>query len=280
MMGNFRVGGWLAVTCLSAGCGGATQAAASPESPALAAPSVASAKPALEAKAPRESRAVVAKAETKADDEDKSLTREIPTTCSGSDGCVPAAAFAERVCRGRFPNLPFAMFAKSAPWQHLFVKAVTVEPVNAYGGAQGETQMNFGEEVVVLKRRGPGSAKGVQISGPTDLDVLRWDGTCATIREEMFVTYNPGQMTTPRIVWKYLEDPIRETLLKGPMVVRAQANERKHCRESSAKNPSAECDKAMLRLTEAIIVAVRLGAAPPAPTSAPAWRKAEATASR
>jgi hypothetical protein len=140
--------------------------------------------------------------------------------------------------------------------------------------------MNFGEEVVVLKRRGPGNAKGVQISGPTDLDVLRWDGTCATIREEMFVTYNPGQMTTPRIVWKYLEDPIRETLLKGPMVVRAQANERKHCRESSANNPSAECDKAMLRLTEAIIVAVRLGAASPAPTSAPAWRKAEPTASR
>ena len=192
---------------------------------------------------------------------------------------MPDAAFAETVCRGKYPNLPFAMFAKAAPWQHLYVKAVTVEPVNAYGGTRSEVEMNFGEEVVVLHKHGPGKGSGVQISGPTDLDVLRWDGTCATIREEMFTKYNPGQMTTPRIVWKYLDDPIREGLLKGSVVERAQSNERKQCRDSSAKNPSPDCEKAMLRLTEAIIVAVRMGAVLPAPT-APEWRKPEATASR
>jgi hypothetical protein len=32
------------------------------------------------------------------------------------------------------------------------------------------------------------------MSGPTDLDVLRWDGTCATIREEMLVSYVPAAM--------------------------------------------------------------------------------------
>ncbi len=207
------------------------------------------------------------------------VTREIPTSCSGVDGCFPEPAFAERVCRGKFPDLPLAMFAKGTPWQHLYVKAVTVAPVNVYGGARSDREMQFGEEVVVLRRRGPGSGAGVQISGPTDLDVLRWDGTCATVREEMFVSYIPGEMMSPRIVWKYLDDPVKDGLMKNGVVLRAQANERKHCRDSSPKNPSPACDKAMKKLTDAIVLAVHLGIELP-PGAAPEWQKPEPTASR
>jgi hypothetical protein len=212
--------------------------------------------------------------------DDANLTREVPTACSGTDGCYPDPAFAERVCRGKFPDLPLAFFAKGAPWQRLYVKAETVEPVNAYGGARSPISMHFGEEVVVLRKRGPGSAKGVHMSGPTDLDVLRWDGTCATIREEMFVTYIPGDMTSPRIVWKYLDDPIQEELLKNAAVERAQVAERKNCRDSSPSQPSPACDKAMKKLTDAIVIAVRLGIELPPIESTPAWHKSEPTASR
>lgn len=207
-------------------------------------------------------------------------TRELPSTCSGTDGCYPDAAFTERVCRGKFPDLPLAFFKKGAPWKRLYVKAETVEPVNAYGGPRSEMWMNFGEEVVVLRKRGPGATKGVHMSGPTDLDVLRWDGTCATIREEMFVSYIPGDMTSPRIVWKYLDDPIQDGLLKNIAVERAQATERKQCRDSSPSQPSPACDKAMRKLTDAIVIAVRLGIDLPPAQSGPAWHKAEPTASR
>jgi hypothetical protein len=211
---------------------------------------------------------------------DDPTTRQIPTTCSGTEGCYPDPAFVERVCRGKFPALPLALFSKNAPWQHRFVQAISVDPENTYGGPRSATAMNFGEEVVVLRKRGPGSGNGVQMSGPTDLDVLRWDGTCATVREELFVTYNQGEMVSPHIVWKYLDDPVQEALRKSPIIERAQAAERKSCRDSSPTKPTPACDRAMKKLTDAIIIAVRLGAEVPPPESGPAWRSAEPTASR
>jgi hypothetical protein len=199
----------------------------------------------------------------------RAIPLEIPTTCSGDDGngCFPEEAFTERVCRGKYPDLPLALFAKGAPWQHRFVKAVSVEPVNAHGGPRSEAWMNFGEEVIVLRKRGPGGGAGVQISGPTDLDVLRWDGTCATVREEMFVSYVPGEMTSPRIVWKYLDDSIQDGLRKSPAIDRAQASERKQCRDSSPTKPTPACDQAMKKLTDAIVIAVRLGLEVPPPAA-------------
>jgi len=261
------------IACLTA-CGTAPQPEAKePRAPAHAA------KEATPVAAATSTPEANANATETASDED-TLTHELPTTCSGTDGCYPEAAFTERVCRGKFPDLPLAFFKKGAPWQRLYVKAETVEPVNAYGGPRSPMWMNFGEEVVVLRKRGAATTKGVHMSGPTDLDVLRWDGTCATIREEMFVSYIPGDMTSPRIVWKYLDDPIQDGLLKNAMVERAQATERKQCRDSSPSQPSAACDKAMRKLTDAIVIAVRLGIELPPSQSTPAWRSPEPTASR
>jgi hypothetical protein len=87
-------------------------------------------------------------------------------------------------------------------------------------------------------------------------------------------------MTSPRIVWKYLDDALQEGLRKSPVVERAQAHERRSCRDSSPTKPTAACDSAMRRLTEAIVSAVRQGAELPLPQSAPAWRSASPTASR
>src|SRR5690349_5019077 len=45
-------------------------------------------------------------AEGKASSSDKALSRDIPRDCSGdADVCVPPKAFAEQLCRGKFPEL-------------------------------------------------------------------------------------------------------------------------------------------------------------------------------
>ena len=120
-------------------------------------------------------------------------TREIPSDCADPNACALPSAFVETVCKKKFTDLPLYLFATKLPWKHLYVKAEYVEPVNPYGGEQSETWLKFGEEVVLLRRRVPGGVHAVQISGPTDVDVLRWDGTCATIREEMLVSYVPAR---------------------------------------------------------------------------------------
>ena len=200
-------------------------------------------------------------------------TREVPSVCADASTCVPPTAFVDAVCKHKFPDLPLYLFAGKMPWQHLYVKAEYVEPVNPHGGDQSEAWMQFGEEVVVLRKREQGGAKGVQISGPSDLDVLRWDGTCATIRAEMFVSYVPAPMQSPRIVWKYIDAGLQEALLKNAVVARSREAEKKGCHDSSLTHPTPSCEKAMRQLTDAIVLAVHQNVALPGTGSLPGWVK-------
>jgi hypothetical protein len=200
-------------------------------------------------------------------------TREVPSACADKASCVPPGAFVDAVCKHRFPDLPLFLFAGRMPWQHLYVKAEWVEPVNPHGGDQSEAWMQFGEEVLVLRRRAAGGAKGVQVSGPSDLDVLRWDGTCATIREEMLVSYVPAPMQSPRIIWKYLDASLQEALLKNAVVARSREGEKKGCRDSSVTHPTPACEKAMRQLTDAIVLAVHQNIALPSSGALPDWVK-------
>jgi hypothetical protein len=200
-------------------------------------------------------------------------TRDVPRACDDKQHCYPPAAFVDAVCKKRFPDLPLYLFAGRLPWQHMYVKAEHVEPVNAHGGEQSEAWMKFGEEVVVLRKRAPGGGRGMQISGPSDVDVLRWDGTCATIRQEMLVTYVPAPMQSPLIVWRYLNGDLQEALLKNTVVARARASERKSCRDSSVKHPTDSCAKAMRKLTDAIALAVRQNVELPGTGTVPEWAK-------
>lgn len=199
-------------------------------------------------------------------------TREVPSECADKASCQPPAAFVDAVCKHKFPDLPLFLFAGRLPWKHLYVKAEWVEPVNPHGGDQSEAWMAFGEEVVVLRKRAP-AAKGVQVSGPSDVDVLRWDGTCATIREEMLVSYVPAPMQSPRIIWKYLDAALQEALLENAVVARSREAEKKGCRNSSVTHPTPACEKAMRQLTDAIVLAVHQNVALPSSGSLPNWVK-------
>lgn len=200
-------------------------------------------------------------------------TREVPSACADASACAPPTAFVDAVCKHKFPDLPLYLFAGRMPWQHLYVKAEYVEPVNPHGGDQSEAWMQFGEEVVVLRRRAPGGVNGVQVSGPSDLDVLRWDGTCATIRAEMLVSDVPAPMQSPRIIWKYLGAELQAALLKNAVVARSREVERKGCRDSSVTHPTPSCEKAMRQLTDAIVLAVHQNVPLPNTGSLPDWVK-------
>jgi hypothetical protein len=200
--------------------------------------------------------------------------RSLPTECeSGTAPCSAPQKFVERMCHGKYPDLALVMFSKGTPWHRGYVKVQTLEPVNIYEGERSERWLEFGEEVLVLRTRGPGSHGGVQVSGPTDVDVLRWDGTCATVRQEMLAQY-PTNTTilTARIVWKYLDTPIQEALLTNQFVEHASEKERPLCHGSTMKHPDAPCDKASQKLTDAIALALRGGLALPTPSKIPAWQ--------
>ena len=203
------------------------------------------------------------------------LTHDLPTCAAPGEECFTPRAFTEKICKSKYPDLALVMFAKGQPWQHLYVKAEHVEPVNVYAGPVDEQWMFFGEEVIVLsKGQGGATPKGVvQISGAEDVDVLRVDGTCATIRREMLVTYATGAMTSPHVVWKYLEPGMQQALLADKGVQKAQTNERKICRSESVTHPEEPCAKAMAALTQAVVAAVKQGLSVPMAEKRPEWTK-------
>jgi hypothetical protein len=206
--------------------------------------------------------------------ETRELARVLPTECEpGGELCNAPSRFVEQVCHGKYPDLALAMLAKGTPWRRGYVKVETLEPVNMYEGERNEEWLAFGEEVLILRTRGPAGRGGVQISGPTDVDILRWDGTCATIREEMLAPYPTNtSVLTARVVWKYLGTATQEALLTSPLVKYASDKERPACRGSTMKHPDAACDKASRKLTEAISVALRAGVTLPIPEKLPAWQ--------
>jgi hypothetical protein len=258
-------GWWLGVGLVA--CGGAPERVNAPMVPA------AGIKEPAPAAAPVPSPPVAEAEDTPAPAAATEAPPPIPTDCAGpKEDCLPPARFAEAVCHGRFPDLALYLFAKSSPWQRAYLKVQTVEPVNMYDGARSDRWLEFGEEVLVLKRHGGGGKGGVQVSGPVDLDILRLDGTCATVRQEFVAPYMTGAVQVARVVWKYVDPGIQEALLSDRAVARASEKERPACKGSTMKSPAAACDKAQKNLSDAIGIALRLGAEVPAPAKVPRWK--------
>jgi hypothetical protein len=56
-------------------------------------------------------------------------------------------------------------------------------------------------------------------------------------------------------------------------VARAREVERKDCKGSSLTHPSDTCKKALRKLTDTIVLAVKKGIALPTPARLPEWKK-------
>jgi hypothetical protein len=165
------------------------------------------------------------------------------------------------------------MFEKSTPWKRMYVKAESLQPVNTYGGITTQPLV-FTEEVLILHHQssGPGA---IQIGGASDVDVLRWDGTCVTVREEMLSEHQMPTIKNATVTWRYLDKETQNGLLQAKYVKVRYDQQRETCRSSSATNPTAPCQKATEKLNDAITVAVRGGLELPEPGALPVWQQSE-----
>ncbi len=200
---------------------------------------------------------------------DSELSAAMPPECANRKGCVPPESFARAACHGRYPSMALAMFEKHTPWQRLYLKAVTIEAVNAYGDRSSTAPIVFGEEVLVLRSTPSVGSGKIQVSS-TDIDVLRWDGTCATVARELF-SATPMPNMVQSVEWRLLEDSFQEVLLNSKYVALTYERQRTACKGSSAD----KCRKATERLNEAIGVAIRGGITLPTPAKLPKWAAAE-----
>lgn len=247
------------------GCATATSNTAPAPAPVSPEPAVAS----TEIDAPPAPQKRVAD-EASASDGTPTMTRELPTECTGEAPCVPPPEFAESMCKGKYPGVALLMFEKSSPWQRKWVNVRALEAVNAFGGPNSGGELTFGEEVVLLRRQSA-SQGGMQISGGEDVEVLRWNGTCVTVRESELVEYVPGLPRNARIVWNYLGEPMQEALLTNKTVAEARKTHKKECHGSSRRSMTPSCEKATGSLNGAIVVAVRKGMPLPMPDKRPEW---------
>jgi hypothetical protein len=187
----------------------------------------------------------------------------LPKTCSGQGKfCAPPGDFVERLCASKYPDLAISWFAKGTPWTRRYVKPPAIEPRNTIGGPSSETKLVKGEEVLVLKQHDSSDA---QVSGVVDYDVLRWDGTCATLSELEMADNAPSQPKNALIVWRFLDVRIQTALFKDPAIEKAQLAVTKACKGST----SGACTRAVRDLSAAVASAVRRGIELPAPGRTP-----------
>jgi len=175
--------------------------------------------------------------------------------------------------------MAIAMFEKLTPWQRLYLRSEKLEAVNACGDRAVSTPLVFGEEVIVLRGVSQPKAGKLQISS-SDIDVLRWDGTCATVAREYFSKTRMAEIAQAPIPWRYLEDEFQAALLTSKYVAMAHNKHRSACKGARPAAAEPACQKAANKLTEAIGVAVRAGMSLPTPVRLPAWATADQSKQR
>jgi hypothetical protein len=237
------------VPLLLASCGGAPAPAAppAPTSEPTAAPS---AEPAPEA-------------EKHAD--------KLPTSCSGGDDkiCMPPADFVKRLCGGFFPDVALSMLSKGTPWTRGYLRVKSTEAWNASGGVSSSDKVVFDEEFVILTHR-KADAGGMQVSGAGGgYDVLRWDGTCASLMDEEVTLKTPPAPKSAKIPWKSLDDKVRDALLADEKVNKVYTERRKECKGATIGDVSLKCEKVDAQLSVVIADFVRNGGSLPPPPKLP-----------
>lgn len=243
----------LAATALVAGCGGAPLPASAP---APSASADASASPA------KDQAASAKDAPTPA--------TELPTSCEARDDklCLPPAAFVKRLCGGFFADVALSMFAKGTPWTRGYLRR-EVEAWNASGGVSSADKLVFDEEVLLVVHR-QADAGGMVVSGSTgSYDVLRWDGTCASLMGEEVTTKPPPAPRYAKIPWKSLGEPLREALLANEKIGKVSAERKKECKGATMGEVSIKCVKADTMLSVSVVEYVRSGGALPPPSKLP-----------
>jgi hypothetical protein len=194
----------------------------------------------------------------------------IPTKCSKAGAvCTPSWRFVQKLCNGSYPGMTLYLFANGSPWTRGYLTRKT-KAWNASGGVSSENAwLEFDEEVLVLHER-KSDMGGMQVSGAGGgFDVLRWDGTCATLSGEELTMNKPPATKTPRVEWRYLDDNVQEALRSDEELAKAVVSRKKECKGATSGEVSLKCVKADDKLSAMIIGYVRKGGTVPVPTKLP-----------
>lgn len=186
----------------------------------------------------------------------------LPTECYTQGAlCLPPPNFVDRLCKAANVGTAIRLFAKSSPFTRAYVRMREVRALNLRGGPSGDTPLTFAEEVLLLDQHG--TSGGLQVSGDGGYDVLRWDGTCATLSSDELVTRVPAPPRHAPFPWKYIDDGVQAALLQNAAVRSALDAERKRCHGSSDSERSTACRDAAEQLNDRVVVAIRGGIALP-----------------
>jgi hypothetical protein len=191
-------------------------------------------------------------------EEDKPIGK-LPTECADPKGklCMPPRAFVKRLCSNFFPDVALAMLSKGTPWTRGYLRVKSVEAWNASGGVSSSDKLVFEEEFIVLVHR-EANTGGMQVSGAGGgYDVLRWDGTCASLADEEVSLNNAASPQHAKIPWKSYEDKTRDALLTDEKVNKWYTERRKECKGATMGDVSAKCEKADTALGKAVADFVR-----------------------
>ncbi len=195
----------------------------------------------------------------------------LPTACEpGSDKvCLPPPGFVKRLCANFFPDTTMAMFAKGTPWTRAYSR-VNVEAWNASGGAASSEKLQLDEELLIVAKRVPDTG-GMTVSGSSggSYDVLRWDGSCASLMADE-VTLRPSPSPKfAKIPWKSLADDIQAAMIADARVGKAVVERKKECKGASTGEVSLKCVKADEALGRAVFDFVHNGGSFPPPSKLP-----------
>jgi len=207
-----------------------------------------------------------AAASSKADaDPAAAVSDDVPLSCDTKDKlCLPKPGFAKRLCQHVYPDVALSYFRKGTPFTRGYLKG-NVDAWNASGGVSSGDKLVFDEEVIVLFVRT--NKTGIEVSGASGgYDVLRWDGSCATLSsEEMTLTAPPTKPKTAKVSWQALGDSFQATLLGDANIAKLNKERRDECKGATIGDVSKKCVKLVDGLGDAISNYVRGGGDLPAP---------------
>ncbi len=192
-----------------------------------------------------------------------------PTSCASEhDGlCLPEPQWVERLCSAQRRSAALYMFRKGTPWTRGYLTRKT-KAWNASGGASSEGELEFDEEVLVLRHRAEPKG-GMQVSGMGGYDALRWDGGCVSLATEELTLKPPPAAKTPHVHFRLLDDAQREALRADATVDAAVKKQRSECKGATMGAVTDKCEKADQALSRAIIAYVRAGGELPPPQELP-----------
>ena len=199
----------------------------------------------------------------------ESTAEGLPTKCARSQGaCTPSGKFVQKLCAASYPGVALYLFANGSPWTRGYLTG-KVKAWNASGGVSADGFLEFDEEVIVLQER-KADTGGMQVSGAgTSYDVLRWDGTCATLGEGELTMNKPPSPKSARVEWRFLDDNVQEALRSDEALSKLVSERKKECKGATSGDVSMKCVKADTKLSDSIIGYVRKGGTIPVPSKLP-----------